>query len=573
MAGPWDNYAPQSTDVKTDQQSGPWNGFGQAEQAPAAQPGMVPGLGVPDPTAGPIVPGGLAGGLGRVDDMMRTVANGATFGAADTMAAGMQQLTGAPEAMGGPADWQGQQDLSKQALGEMGPIAGPAATMAGSALTSAIVPQSAFATLGNAIKTGGAMGALGTLAQSYFDDGTMPSPMEVAVGTIVGAGGAAIGNVVGGAIQKPKVNPLAEKYAGVLTNEGIDVTAGQVANDARMMRREAAATGAPDFLTKQAEAYSTAALRKAGILNPLGGRLEPQVLDVGFKNIGGKMDVLAAHSTIDGPTAKPLLHQLWRDTYMVAKDFGDSINGPTAKVINNTVKKVAKAAQAGKLDGSAYQDITSGLESAARHNSTLAPVLRELRANVDGAMENFFQQTNPAMAGSWKEARRLYSNLLVIQRASKGVNGDTAGGLITPKALAAATAAVKGAKAYTRGWTDFDGLAHAGAALIKPLPVATHASTDQISRALTKKLGLAGMGAGAGNLMGGGLPGMAVGAGVGAVADTGIDAIVNAIRMQPFSKLSSTASATGGQIGAAGGMAGGALANANGNPFAKALGQ
>lgn len=557
MANPWDRPTQKAAEPASPAASGatPW-------QKPGEAPEYKTRTGRPSTT--------LAEAGGAFDDLVRVIANGATFNGADQLAAWdpLLNLT-PPEQENLPA----QRQLTAEAEQRLGPGVTTAASLVGGGLSSALIPGAAFSTMGRAAATGAAMGGGGTVATSYFNDGTIPDLPEVAVGTVLGAGLGAAGQKVGSLFAKPKVNPIMDKYANVLKNEGIDVLSGQVMGKAGVAQRarEAAAKGASEVVEKQADSFSSAALRKANIITTVDGRLEPQVLDKGFRTIGGQMDVLATNNPITGPNAKPILTGLYRDLYKTAKEYSDSIEGPAAKIVKNTVMKIGKAAKAGHLSGEDYQAMTSSLEGAARRNAALAPTLRELRGTIDNAMEMSLASTNPAANGAWKEARRLYSNLLVIQRAAGVAGNDAAGGLITPQALAAAVKAVKGTKAYTRGWTDFDELSRAGNAILGyKLPIPTQASSSEIAKHLARKLGIAGVGTAMGTSLG--PAGMIGGAAVGAGLDTAANAVSSAMALRPYGNLSNLPlGEIGGRIGSAAsaGLAGAVPQN----PFAKAISQ
>ena len=122
----------------------------------------------------------------------------------------------------------------------------------------------------------------------------------------------------------------------------------------------------------------------------------------------------------------------------------------------------------GTLAGPEYQAIRSDLSMAANStsNQALSGAFRGLRNALDNAME---RSINPADAGRWRELRRQYGNMKVLQRASLGGGEDAVMGIISPARLRMA-AASGNPGAFSTGASDFSELAKAGQAVMTPLP-------------------------------------------------------------------------------------------------------
>lgn len=549
MAGPWEKYQQKSGTAPKG--SGPWDAYGKKSGGIMQQAGDVLVEGAKH--AGQ----NFVGAMGDIDNAIRVFARGATLGGADHLAAKGAELTG----VGGPADVAGQQALTAGAKEDLGPVLGNAAELAGAVAPGALIPGAAVSSLPRAMATGATTGIATTTGQTYFDTGDLPSVPEVVVGGMLGAGGGAVGYGLGKLMQRPNLDANTMKQVNLLNQEGIDITAGQATGSASALRREAGATGAADLYESQIKNFSKAALRRAGIIAE-DGRLDPTVLDDGFKIVGGQMDKLVANNSIQGPNARPVFMNLLRDSANISAAYKSTVEGGPAKIIDNTYKAIAKAAKRGQLTGAEYQDITSKLEAAARGNPKLAPVAREMRAAIDNGMEEFIKQSNPTDAGLWQAARRRYSNLLVVQDAFTRQGRDAANGLITPANLAAATKAKQGQTRFARGRTDFDDLARAGQAVLRPLPVGQHASPQEIAKMLGRKITTAGMMGGSAML--GGLSPLASGAAAlgGMALSEGVEAGLGRMALRPVTSLSTTAAQTGAKAGVAVGSAA--------NPFTRA---
>jgi hypothetical protein len=153
----------------------------------------------------------------------------------------------------------------------------------------------------------------------------------------------------------------------------------------------------------------------------------------------------------------------------------------------------------------------------------LSEALRGLREALDGAMERTLAARNPRAVAAWRQARREYRNMIVIEQAATGAGENAALGLISPSALRNATLSKHGRRNYGRGQGDFADLARAGEATMKPLP-----NSGTASRQAARNLGL-GISSLVGGAAGGsagaafGLPG--AGAMAGMVAGAAVPAV------------------------------------------------
>ncbi|XOK11618.1 hypothetical protein ACI6PO_00520 [Agrobacterium tumefaciens] len=482
--------------------------------------------------------GVLRSAADSVDAFGRGIANSASFGFADEIGAGARWLGGKvlpwqpnvtyDEAL---AEVRG----SDKATAAAHPVADIVGNVTGAVgLGSGLVkvglsPTAAVANRGGrliALSGASALegGAL-TAAQGFgqgegLEDRLNKAKSGLAVGTIIGSAlpGAAslVGNAVRRVVSPVSASPARQSLVNTLEREGVDVTAGQATgNDAlRYAESEIGGAAARDLVERQGEQFTRAALSRAGVN---ADRATPEVIDNAFNRVGNQFDSLATRNTLkpDRKLQNDLV-DTWRN-YM-------SVTPPNARVpivadmmtdINNALKN------GGSFDGKTYQSLRSRLDRVARGSSDheLANTLRDIRSALDDAMERSIAFTNPKDLGSWRNARKEYRNMLVLEQAATGAGENAAAGLISPSALRNATVSKHGRRNYARGSGDFAELARAGEGVMKPMPqsgTAPRTAIRNMGAALPALLG-----AGAGGAAGGGpgaMAGMAAGAALPAFA-------------------------------------------------------
>lgn len=253
----------------------------------------------------------------------------------------------------------------------------------------------------------------------------------------------------------------------LLKKEGVDLTAGQKTGSKWLQYQEAGLSGdaASAMTDKQAEQFTSAVLKRAGT----SGRATPDVVDQAFTNNGNELDSLAARNVL------PMDGQLSTDLSDAIRVYNGNVNpSQRAPVIQDTLQDLVNAAKSNgnQLTGAAYQKLRSRLERSARGTSDpeLSTALRGIKGALDDAMERGMAASGSPDLGAWRDARGVYRNLLVVEKAASGAGEKAASGLISPAALRAATKAIYGTRSYARGKTDYSDLAHAGEQTMTPLP-------------------------------------------------------------------------------------------------------
>lgn len=291
------------------------------------------------------------------------------------------------------------------------------------------------------------------------------TPEEAGMAALTGGALGAAFPVAGAAFRKV-VSPVAK--AGVdaasklLAKEGVGLTAGQITGSKGLRFREAELGGntAAAFMEKQAQQFTAAALKRAGINAT---EASHDVLDGAFTQIGQQFDDLAARNVIIRDK------KLGDDVLAAWRRFEGSTNPSTrATVVERLIRDMY--AMPKQVSGEWYKATRSELGRLSKSASPeLAEAARDLQFALDDAMERTMKLTNPADAGAWKAVRGQYKNLLVIEDAATRAGAQSADGIITPQALRSA-AIRQNKRAFARGRNDFTDLADAGVSKMTPLP-------------------------------------------------------------------------------------------------------
>lgn len=311
---------------------------------------------------------------------------------------------------------------------------------------------------------------IGSEGAGQMAEGTvLEVPARIAGGFV---GAATVGNMTRRLVTPRNIPPERAKMAQTLRKEGIDnLTEGQVTGNLGVQARERKATGLfwdqTAERTRQLEKLTQAALARAGVLAP---RATPDVIDDAFTRLGKQFDDLASRNTLT------VDRQFGRD---VTTGLGDYMTlGPATEKVNalqSFIDRIGSVIdQRGNINGRAYQSLRSSIERAARGSTSdpeYASALRSLKDSLDDAMERSMTAANSPDLGAWRDVRKRYRNILVVDDAVSSTSATAAEGLISPEALRNAVKRKHGARNMTRGMGDFEELSRAAAGLMKDLPI------------------------------------------------------------------------------------------------------
>lgn len=394
-------------------------------------------------------------------------------------------------------------DQEFQALKEANPITAGVGNVAGS--IAGLAPLGATAVGGKLLGMTGNIGsrllygAGSGAAISGADTLTRGGSLEDAKNSALMGGAFGLAFPVAGAAFRKVVSPAAktaiDKAADLLKKEGVELTAGQATGRKGLRALEGKIGGgaASDLVERQGRQFTAAALRRAGVDADVAS---PEVIDNAFTNIGGQFDGLISRNAI---RPDPLLARDIRSTW---RQFEGS-TGPSTRppVIERILNDIYGAGAAGPISGAWYKAQRTALGNLTKSsNPELAEAARGIMSALDSAMERTLSRAGSPDLGAWREARRLYKNMLVIEDAVTRGGTQAADGVITPQALRDA-AIQQNKRAFARGRNEFTRLANAGVAKMKPLPEGS-TSIMPVGASLGASLG-AGLGGIPGAVIGG----------------------------------------------------------------------
>lgn len=411
-------------------------------------------------------------------DSGKLLNQGLTFGLADE-AAGLSGAVGnlltGQDFGQGFTDFKAMEDARRNLGAQQQGGLGTAAEIAGSVMAGRpdMAAVKAVGFLPSVLQGAKAGAVQGGIYGAAATDGGLA---ERAGGALKGAGfgaltGAAIPAVVAGTkkVISPSGAPAAKvKAANTLKAEGVELTAGQATGNKNLQYREAELGGAAaeGFMEKQADQFTAAALKRVGVT---ANRATPDVVDAAFDTIGQQFDDLAARNGLQADA------KLGTDLKAAFDEFVNVTN-PSQRppLVQNLLQDIYDKGFArgyGVIDGEWYKATRSSLGRLARGSSNpeFSQALRDIMGALDDAMERSIGKFNPADLGGFKDARRLYRNMLVIEDAATRAGEKAADGIITPQALRSA-AMKQNKRAFARGKNEFVDLANAGVSAMTPLP-------------------------------------------------------------------------------------------------------
>ncbi|WPM80918.1 hypothetical protein R5W60_04245 [Brucella pseudintermedia] len=303
---------------------------------------------------------------------------------------------------------------------------------------------------------------MGERAQNALSSGTAGAAVGFATPLVVSG----LSKVASKVVSPFASSPERQAMADVLKREGVELTAGQRtgSNALRYAESEIGGKAAADIAERQAEQFTSAALKRAGIDAKRG---TPEVIDDAFSRIGKQFDDLAANNKLVPD------RQMAADLQSSVKGYFQNVpEAARVPMVENVTRDIVTAARNGPITGEAYQSLRSRLDKAARsaaRDPQLSEAYRGIRDTLDDAMQRSIAKANPNDLGKWQTARRHYRNMLTLEKALTGAGENAALGLISPSQLRNATVQ-QGRRAYARGRGDFAELARAGEALMKAMP-------------------------------------------------------------------------------------------------------
>jgi hypothetical protein len=349
---------------------------------------------------------------------------------------------------------------------------------------------------------GGAYGA--GSADGDNTDRLTGAGIGAATGMAAGAAMPYVASAVGSGIKR-MVTPFAgspEREAAVklLAQEGVPVTAGQRtgSNVLRYAESELGGSKAADMMTQQGEAFTNAAMQKAGG----SGRATSDNMSRLKDQLGQQFQALSANNKLKVDRG------VLNDINAANVEYARVLPAEQKKIFGNLGGDIVQKFKDGNgvMSGEVYQTTRSRLSRMANNYKTSDPEFSQAISGLRDALDNGMDRSiRPEDASKWALARKRYGNLKTLEKAAVGGGEDSAMGIISPAQLRQAAAAGNRG-GYARGQGDFAELAKAGQAVMSKLP-----NSGTASRAAIRNLGIPSASAGVGGLVAG-IPGALAGA-------------------------------------------------------------
>lgn len=305
----------------------------------------------------------------------------------------------------------------------------------------------------------------------------------------------AAGNGIKRIISPFAASPEREAAVKVLAQEGVPVTAGQRtgSNALRYAESELGGSTAANMAENQAEAFTNAAMQKAGGA----GRATSDNMSRLKDQLGQQFQDLSANNSLRVDRG------ILNDMNAANTEYAKVLPAEQKKIFGALGDDIVQKFKDGKgvISGDVYQTTRSRLSRMSNNYRQSDPefsqAIRGLRDALDNGMD---RSIRPEDASKWALARQRYANLKILEKAAVGGGEDSAMGLISPAQLRQAAAAGNRG-AYARGQGDFAELAKAGQAVMSKLP-----NSATATRTAVRNLGIpsasAGLGFAVGNIPG-----------------------------------------------------------------------
>lgn len=421
-----------------------------------------------------------------------------------------QSLTGAMgEATGGLTNYQGE-SVPAQFAGTVGEM------LPGAAAFGGLSPSN--------LAMYGVVPGVASEGAGQLTEGTAAEPYARVSGALLGPMAAQGAVNLGRKVISPNAgaDPVRLALAQTLDEAGVPITAGQRVGNEALRRREGITGRGQDLMGEQAEAFTEAALKTAGINAK---RATPEVLAKAADDIGQVFD-----DVVRGVDVVPDVTHAQRATEAsaLARELSPDKLPPLLKNVETRLMDAATGGapiNAGTLKQwrSNLSKLTRSQDAATREG---AAAMMEV---VDDAMASTLSNMGRADdVARLSQARSDYRNFLAIEKAAASAGENASVGLISPSALRNQVK-TQGASSYARGGRgDIGDLARAGEGIMKALPN-SGTPAGMAAYGVNPQNIMAALGGGTGAAVGG-----PMGAVAGALAGAAAPAVAGAARMSPM---------------------------------------
>jgi len=307
--------------------------------------------------------------------------------------------------------------------------------------------------------------ALPALAAETAGELTDQNPYAKVAGALAGGVAGLKAERFGSRVVTPNpMTPERQSALDILNKEGVQVPAGMATGSRFLKAAESEMGGAryADMIDRMNSQYTAAAINRLSPASGVRGETAwtPQVITRAEDNVGQVFNDVAKRNPVI-PIDKRGADAMAK----VADDF-ESLTGARSKLLDNVVKKIGNTGAAPAISGESYQALSSEIARLSRASSVpeLKLGLSDIKSALDSAIERGL--FNKSDLDQWRQARRDWHNILLLNKSVAGSPEAAAYGLITPAKL---TQAIDGMKRgnYARGKGDFSELARAGNQIMK----------------------------------------------------------------------------------------------------------
>ncbi|MDJ0512825.1 MAG: hypothetical protein QNJ62_05210 [Methyloceanibacter sp.] len=370
----------------------------------------------------------------RADDFVRSLAEGATLGFADEIAAGLNTVTGL-----------GSGDLSENLAAERErDRAIPTSTrLAGNVIGGLAVPGGAARTIPGAIGRGAGFGGVAGFGAG---EGGLEQRLETArTGALTGG---AVGGGLGAASRaiSPRVSPDVVR----LQAEGVRPTAGQITGSAGSAIEQRAAslpilgdairTGRTRALNDFNRAAINQAVRGSGVQLPRNAEMGRKAIASVEKQLGNRFEDIL--SRIPRVRADSQFADDVRSATEIANRQTEGGRGVFDQALSDLIDVVSKAERSrGAITGKEASRLVTNLRTRAdSFRNAPDPLRRDIAQPLDDLREAFedllSRSTTPENAQALQNVRRAWAGFSRIRDAS--TRAGSKDGIFTPAALKAA---------------------------------------------------------------------------------------------------------------------------------------
>jgi len=179
----------------------------------------------------------------------------------------------------------------------------------------------------------------------------------------------------------------------------------------------------------------------------------------------------------------PTMETAVKASRIIEEHMGTSATGDIPPFLVEISDEILNAAgSATKISGKKLQNIRYKLRRIMNSDD---PLIRESAREMNGVVDDFMiesiSRTQPKLVPELMTARNQYRSYLTTMRALKGAGSDSAGGYVSPAALASAVKFREGDTAYTLNTgSDLQKLSRAAAEVVSSMPAAPAGGIRQV---------------------------------------------------------------------------------------------